>query len=134
MEQKGSFYQTATTEESEFRSGRSGALPRRAAQRSAEVFFPLARAKRYNEGEAPSVTLVRRITLDYELREHLAVKFADVMRSLREDDWQGFVNEAQQSRLDPYVALARMLVRVVEDATEGKPMALKKKKVRPSPS
>ena len=80
---------------------------------------------------APSFTPVRRKTLDYELREHLAVKFADVMRSLREDDWQGFVDEARQSRLDPYVALARMLVRVVEDATEGKPMSLKKKKSAP---
>lgn len=86
------------------------------------------------KGEAPPVTLVRRSTLDYELREHLAVKFADVIRSLREDDWQSFVNEAQQSRLDPYVALARMLVRVVEDATEGKPMALKQRKVRPRTS
>lgn len=58
--------------------------------------------------------------MDYELREYLATEFAGVIKTTREEKWKVFTEAAKQSRLDPYVALARMLVRIVEDALDGK--------------
>jgi hypothetical protein len=72
--------------------------------------------------------------MDYELREHLANEFASVIRSTREEHWESFVKSAQEGKLDPYIGLARTLVRIIEDATEGKPMSMKKKNRKPSAS
>ena len=49
------------------------------------------------------------------MRERLAVEFAGVIREVRENKWRPFSKAAKASKLDPYVALARMLVRVTED-------------------
>jgi hypothetical protein len=70
--------------------------------------------------------------VDYELREHLANEFAGAMRSAREDHWETFVKSAQDSKIDPYTGLARTLVRIIEDATEGKPLSMKRKKAKPT--
>jgi hypothetical protein len=52
--------------------------------------------------------------MDYELREHLATEFAGVIREIREEKWSAFSQAAQETALDPYLALARLLVRIVE--------------------
>ncbi len=57
--------------------------------------------------------------MDDELREYLATEFAGVIETTREKKWKIFTEAAKQSDLDPYVALARMLVRIVEQALEG---------------
>ena len=58
--------------------------------------------------------------MEYEVREHLAAEFAGVIKTIREEKWDIFSEAAQQIQLDPYTALARMLVRMVEDIVEGK--------------
>ena len=52
--------------------------------------------------------------MNYETREALAYEFADVVRSIREEKWGPFCEAAVQIDLDPYVALGRMLVQMVE--------------------
>ena len=59
--------------------------------------------------------------MEYGVRERLASEFAGVIKSVREEKWTAFNEAAKQSKLDPYVALARLLVRIVEDVTEKKP-------------
>ena len=58
--------------------------------------------------------------MDYELRELLANEFAAVIKTVREEKWDAFSEAAVESSLDPYVALARLLVRIVEEKiTDG---------------
>lgn len=57
----------------------------------------------------------RETPVDYELREALATEFAGVIKTIREEKWQAFSEAARQTGLDPYVALARMLVRMTDD-------------------
>lgn len=59
--------------------------------------------------------------MDYEFREYLAIEFAGVIKNVREEKWDIFSEAAKQSELDPYVALARLLVRIVEETLESKP-------------
>lgn len=57
--------------------------------------------------------------MEYEVREHLAKEFAGVIETIREEKWETFCEAAEQSDLDPYVTLARLLVRIVETTLEG---------------
>jgi hypothetical protein len=57
--------------------------------------------------------------MEYELRERLANEFADIIRTVREEKWDIFSQAAAQTELDPYVALGRILVRVVEQVIEA---------------
>lgn len=52
--------------------------------------------------------------MNYETRERLATDFAEVIGSIREEKWDAFSAAAEQDNLAPYVALARLLVRIVE--------------------
>jgi len=54
-----------------------------------------------------------------ELREYLAHEFASVMRVVREKKWKIFKAAAKQTDLDSYVALSRILVRIVEEAIDN---------------
>jgi hypothetical protein len=62
--------------------------------------------------------LLRDMTMDNESRERLATEFSKVIRSVREEKWDPFCEAAKQASLDPYTALARLLVRMVEEAVE----------------
>jgi hypothetical protein len=57
--------------------------------------------------------------MEYELRELLANEFAGVIKTVREENWDAFLEAALKSSLDPYVALARLLVRSVEEKIAG---------------
>ena len=58
--------------------------------------------------------------MDYETREYFATEFAGVMKTVREEKWESFSDAARQTGLDPYVALARLLVRMVEETGDRK--------------
>ena len=47
--------------------------------------------------------------------DHLATEFAQIIEMVREEKWDAFSEAALQCGLTPYVALARMLVRMTED-------------------
>ncbi len=66
--------------------------------------------------------------MNYEMREKLAAQFAGVIESVREKKWSIFCEAAKASALKPYVALARMLVRIVEGTTERKPVERRRRK------
>ena len=51
----------------------------------------------------------------FESREQLANTFAEIIREIREQKWVAFSEAAKATKLDPYVALARLLVRTVEE-------------------
>lgn len=53
------------------------------------------------------------------LREHLCKEFAGVLEEIRERKWQPFCEAARQSGIEPYVALSRVLVRIVEEVVDG---------------
>jgi len=57
--------------------------------------------------------------MDFPNRDCLATEFAEVIREIREKKWDVFTKAAQETALDPYVALARLLVRIVEQSLEG---------------
>ncbi len=57
--------------------------------------------------------------MDYETREYLASNFADTIREIRENKWKPFSQAAADIELDPYLALARVLVRMLEERLEG---------------
>ena len=52
--------------------------------------------------------------MEYELRERLATMFSEVMQDVRENKWPAFSTAARDEGLEPYVALGRMLVRLME--------------------
>jgi len=58
--------------------------------------------------------------MKHELRERLTGEFSGVIKSVREEKWSEFKAAASQINVDPYVALARLLVRIVEDIIEKK--------------
>lgn len=53
--------------------------------------------------------------MTFESRERLANTFAEMIREVREQKWVAFSEAAKATKLDPYVALARLLVREVEE-------------------
>lgn len=57
--------------------------------------------------------------MEYELRESIANEFAETIRIVREEKWKIFCEAAASDNLDPYVALARMLVRELERQLGG---------------
>jgi hypothetical protein len=57
--------------------------------------------------------------MDYPTKDSLATTSADVIREIREKKWDAFTKASQETNLDPYVALARLLVRIVEQSFEG---------------
>lgn len=51
-------------------------------------------------------------------RFYLASEFSGVMSTIREDKWDIFCEAAEASGVPPYEMLARLLVRIVEEATD----------------
>ena len=58
--------------------------------------------------------------MDYETREYLATEFAGVMKTVREEKWESLSDAARQTGLGPYLAIARLLVRIVEEIADRK--------------
>ncbi len=52
------------------------------------------------------------------VKERLAKELAAAMRHIREGRWQAFCEAADKGSLDPYLALAVMLVSVVESTLD----------------
>ena len=65
--------------------------------------------------------------MDPDIRNRLAEEFSDVIKTIREEKWDAFSEAAGEAGLDPYVALARLLVRRVEEMLD-EPMAKKRRK------
>ena len=60
--------------------------------------------------------------MEFDQRDKLAQDFAGVLESIREEKWEAFSEAAIQSNLDPYTALARLLVRIAEDSSSLPPI------------
>lgn len=67
-----------------------------------------------------------------ELRNSLANEFSEVIKGIREETWDVFCEAASQSKLDPYVALSRLLVGLIkEKLEEPDPAKVAKKPAKP---
>lgn len=53
-----------------------------------------------------------------EVKERLAKELAVSMRHIREGRWESFCEAADRSNIDPYLALAVILVGVVESTLD----------------
>ncbi|MCC7422359.1 MAG: hypothetical protein IT428_18935 [Planctomycetaceae bacterium] len=59
------------------------------------------------------------VIVQEELRNALANEFSEVIRGIREETWDVFCEAAAQSKLDPYVALSRLLVGLIKEKLES---------------
>lgn len=70
------------------------------------------------------------VTVQEELRNALANEFSEVIRGIRELTWDVFCEASAQSKLDPYVALSRLLVGLIKEKLEPPTKAVKSSKPR----